>query len=171
MASINQIVGWNGKLAKAKSSDKTYNALIASLPVSEFPFIRGEKKEIVIPMLERKLLKMYEAQCKVALLKPSTEDKEGKYVARLFRGMVCVWKDSFQTDFKANEAVANRIVSDSSITRGTVEAMGIVCEIDRMKASGILGKKVAPTVTKKLSYGGGRLWMKASQTRVIVSRG
>ena len=173
MASITKILAWNKKLEKASSSDKTYNALIASLPVEQFPFIREGKKAEVLPKLRNALVKMYEDQLKVSISKPSIEEREGKYVARLFVGKVCVWKKAAHTESKANEALADKFLSDSSITHGSVEdtVMGITCNIDRMKASGILGKKIAPTVTKKLSFGGGKLWMKASQTRVIVSRG
>jgi len=153
------------KVLKTKGAEATssYNELLSSLPFVGFADIKNMKasREEVISALKKKLGEMYEAEMKAEV---------SKYTARVFRGLVCVFKASFETEGKANRVIAEKVLADSAL-HGEVESLGIKVRIGNMEACKILSSHTVPTVTKKLSFGGGKLWMKASQTRVVNSRG
>lgn len=162
------------KVLKTKGAEATssYNELLSSLPFVGFADIKNMKasREEVISALKKKLGEMYEAEMKAEVSKPLTEVVVPKYTARVFRGLVCVFKAYFETEGKANRVIAEKVLADSAL-HGEVESLGIKVRIGNMEACKILSSHTVPTVTKKLSFGGGKLWMKASQTRVVNSRG
>ena len=173
MITFKEIVTFGEMVKKSEASEKTYNKLLDTLPEVHFSFIpsmKGDKKKI-LRAISAKLETLFASSVKSEMSKPLVAVSLPRYTGRLFRGSVVVSVMPCDSESKANEKVADMLLSDSSLTHGTVEGHGITLSIDRMKARGILSKKVAPTVTKSLSYGGGKVWMKASQTRVVVSRG
>lgn len=157
---------------KGEAATAQYNELLSSLPFVGFADIKnmkGQRSE-VIAALKKKLGEMCEAGMKAEVSKPLMEVVVPKYTARVFRGSVCTFIKSYETEGKANKAIAEQILTDSGL-HGEVESLGIKVHIGKMEACKILSQHSVPTITKKLSFGGGKLWMKASQTRVVVSRG
>lgn len=157
---------------KGEAATAQYNELLSSLPFVGFADIKNMKasRSEVLTALKKKLGEMCTAQMKAEASKPLMAVAVPKYTARVFRGLVCIFKDSYETEGKANKAIAEQILTDAAL-HGEVESLGIKVHIGKMEACKILSQHSVPTVTKKLSFGGGKLWMKAAQTRVVVSRG
>lgn len=164
---IDKVSAKKGEVATAQ-----YNELLSSLPFVGFADIKNMKasRSEVLSALKNKLGEMYEAGMKAEASKPLMAVAVPKYTARVFRGLVCVFKDSYEKEGQANRVVAEKILTDSGL-HGEVESLGIKVHIGKMEACKILSQNKTSAVTKKLSFGGGKLWMKASQTRVVVSRG
>lgn len=171
MTTFTKIVDIHSKASK-NLSERKYQELIESLPsgFGDIQNMKGTQAE-VLSALRAKVSKMFEPMLKKEASKVLVSKVVPKYTGRLFRGSVVVFIDTFTTEGVANRRIAEELLFDSSITGGSVEGMGITIEIDRLKASAILSSRGTVQATKSLSFGGGKLWSKASQTRVCHSKG
>lgn len=171
MTTFTKIVDIHSKASK-NLSDRKYQELIESLPsgFGDIQNMKGTQAE-VLGALRTKVSKMFEPMLKKEASKVLVSKVVPKYTGRLFRGSVVVFIDTFTTEGAANRRVAEELLFDSSLSNGSVEGMGITIEIDRLKASTILNSRGTVQATKSLSFTGGKLWSKASQTRVCHSKG
>lgn len=148
------------------------DAKFASLEVpSEWQYALRMAKPEGIAILKKRCEEAFASFLNDSSMPKSIEEKQGRYVGRLYRGDVVVFMSRFETEGAANKRISEELCADSGLSHGTVESLGITCTISRAQAGAILYSRPHIQASKSLSFAGSRVWGKANQTRVSFSKG